>query len=135
MKRRVWSALGLAALGIVLLGACAELEKLGIVDPASAKDHAEPRPASAPGSYYPSWPALDGGVAPQAKREKGGTTDPYLWDTSSALGAGQPADPTNTAPPPTEASAPRLDLNDGTITRRGAAPRTDTPAEALPPAP
>jgi hypothetical protein len=130
MKRRGWIALALTALSLALLGACAELEKLGIVDPASAKDHVEPHKTPIPGSYYPSWPALDGGTPPQAK---GGTSDPFLWDRDSALGMAQPTDPLSAEPPPNEDSAPSLDLNDGTITRHGT--RADVPAEATPAVP
>lgn len=129
MKRRGLSALALVALSVALLGACAELEKLGIVDPASAKDHAEPA-APVPGSYYPSWPALDGGKPPEAKQDKGGTSDPFLWDQGSALGMAQSTDPPSAEPPPDEAPAPSLDLNDGTITRQGT--RADVPGEATP---
>lgn len=128
MKRcmgRTASALGFTALALVLLGACAELQRLGITDPESGADHVSPHPpAPAPGSYYPSWPALDGGVAPapEAKREKGGTRDPFLWETGSAFESSAPE------------LTPKLDLNDGTITRRGAADMS-APAEPAPATP
>jgi hypothetical protein len=133
MERRRWTALGWTLLSLVLLGACAQLEQLGVMDPAGAPDHVEPNRSAIPGSFYPNWPALDGGVAPQSKREKGGTSDPFLWDTNSALGAA------TQQPTPTlsqdQAPAPSLDLNDSTLERQKTPERAELSTEPTPKTP
>jgi hypothetical protein len=111
-----------------LVGACAK-EQTSFVDtphpgtpaywesqvpePTSAKQKQAPAQATpAAGTYYPEWPALDGGVSTDpgpTSKNGGGTTDPYLWQEGSGTELVAPPPEVATEPGAPESQVPLRD--------------------------